>query len=154
MNQHSQEIRVWSLNCPPDYIALGYITTKSPEYPTDGDIYCVRRLFVELGNMMENHQSDVWESVWDSTQYESVNQVKLFQQKSSTNPDHINPEGFSAASEIAGGWKWKDPNPAYYLKKLNTIFYPNVPVRAQWLKDQAVILGFFLLFVGSPSSFF
>ena len=62
---------MWSLNCPPDYVALGYIATESPNYPEMGDIYCVRRYFVELGNLEENIQKDVWSAIWDSGQYKS-----------------------------------------------------------------------------------
>ena len=55
-NTNPKKIRVWSLNCPPDYVALGYVTTTAPNYPKRGDIYCVRRYFVELGNLAEDEQ--------------------------------------------------------------------------------------------------
>lgn len=63
-----KNVRIWSLNCPPDYVAIGYIATKSPDYPKQGDIYCVRRYFVELGNLNTDKtgQENIWKEVWNS----------------------------------------------------------------------------------------
>ena len=63
-----KNVRIWSLNCPPDYVAIGYIATMSPDYPKQGDIYCVRRYFVELGNLNTDKtgQENIWKEVWNS----------------------------------------------------------------------------------------
>ena len=135
-NKNAQKIRVWSLNCPPDYVALGYVTTVAPAFPEKGAIYCVRRYFVELGNLIGQEQpvGQVWASIWDSNTFKSNQMAKFYEQKPSNNPDHLSPEGFAAVGQTAADWNL--PNPAYYFQKLHVDFYDQVPVMEQWIKDR------------------
>ena len=84
-----------------DYVALGHIVTKSPDYPEQGSIYCVRRYFVELGNLSsdEKKQNAWFGPVWTTSKYRSNQNVQLFEQKSSSDLRHISPEGFQVKVE-------------------------------------------------------
>ena len=78
-----------------DYVALGHIVTESPNYPEQGDIYCVRRYFVELGNLSSDEkEQNAWSSVWTTSKYKSNQNVQLFDQKTSSDLGHISPESF------------------------------------------------------------
>ena len=132
-----KKIRIWSPNCPPDYVSVGYVTTISPDHPKRGDIYCVRRYFVELDNFLENenkYRTDTWELVWDSDSYNSNEETKLYRQIGPSNPELISPVGFAAALPDTGSWT--EPPTAFYFKKLHVDFYPNTPVLKQWLVDK------------------
>ena len=136
LNPLPQKIRVWSLNCPPDYVALGYVTTVAPAFPEKGAIYCVRSYFVELGNVIGREQpvGQVWAAVWDSTGFKSNQMTRFYEQKNSSNADHLSPEGFAAVGQTAAGWN--QPNPAYYLQKIHVDSYDEVPVMKQWIKER------------------
>ena len=122
-----------------DYVALGHIVTPSPAYPKQGDIYCVRRYFVELGNLnTEKTGQDGWQPVWTTSKFRANSNVRLFQQKKSANIEHIFPESFQAVKETSGRDTWSDPQAAYYLKKLNVDFYTNTPVAEQWIEEDSV----------------
>ena len=78
-----------------DYVAVGHIVTESPDYPQQGDIYCVRRYFVEIGNLSSDEkEQNAWSSVWTTSKYKSNQNVQLFQQKSSSDLEHISPDSF------------------------------------------------------------
>ena len=132
-----KKIRIWSPNCPPDYVSVGYVTTISPNDPQRGDIYCIRRYFVELDNFLEDaskYRKDTWELVGESGSYNSNEETRLYLQKGTSNPELISPMGFAAALPDTGSWT--EPPTAFYFKKLHVDFYPNTPVLEQWLEDK------------------
>ena len=101
----TKHIRVWSLNCPPDYVAVGYIATKAPEYPAEGDIYCVRRYFVELGNLGTDEankltQQNVWEQVWNSAKTRANMKGQFYTQLESSNAEHISPQSLAVVRRL------------------------------------------------------
>ena len=88
-------LKNWPWTYFKDYVALGHIVTQSPNYPQQGDIYCVRRYFVELGNLSSDEkEQDAWSSVWTTSKYKSNQNVQLFEQKGSSDLEHISPESF------------------------------------------------------------
>ena len=109
----SENISVWSLNCPPDYVAVGYITTVAPKYPAEGDIYCVRRYFVELGNLDKDEgdkltQRNVWERVWDSSRTRAHMKGLFYSQQNSTNAEHISPQSLAVVRRLVTN-QWPTP---------------------------------------------
>ena len=131
ITNNQSSVCIWALNCPPNYVPVGFVGKKDCEEPQIGDAYCV---LASLTEEVEN-----WHPIWDQANEHNHGYIK----RGSPNATAFNilPMGaffdfdLNSATQPQLSTRKLAPVGIYAIKRSEGFFWTEKPVLSAQISD-------------------